>query len=49
MSTVRVVQSGIVTTDAVREIGECFSKIIDGVGVELDGEQTSSFRSSVIE
>ena len=31
MSTVQVVQSGIVTTDSVREIGECFSQIGQGV------------------
>ena len=53
MSTVQVVQSGIVTTDAVREIGSVSPKLdktcIDGVSVELDGEQTSRFRSSVTE
>ena len=57
MSTVQVVQSWIVTTHAVREMGECKGSVspkldkacIDGVSVELDGEQTSSFRSSVIE
>ena len=57
MSTVQVVQSRIVTTDAVREMGECKGSVspkldkacIDGVSVDLDGEQTSSFRSSVIE
>ena len=56
MSAVQVVQSGIVTTDAVREMGECKGSVspkldkacIDGDSVELDGEQTSSFRSSVI-
>ena len=31
VSTVQIVQSGIVTTDAVREIGECFSQIGQGV------------------
>ena len=31
MSTVQVVQSGIIITDAVREIGQCFSKLGQGV------------------
>ena len=47
----------VVTTDAVREMGECKGSVspkldkacIDGDRVDLDGEQISRFRSSVIE
>ena len=57
MSAAQIVQSGIVTTDAVREMGECKGSVspkldkacTDGYSEELDGEQTSRFRSSVIE
>ena len=56
MSTVQVLQSGIVTTDAVREMGKCKGSVspkldkpcIDGDSEELDEEQTSRFRSSVL-
>ena len=45
------------STDSVREMGECKGSVspkldkacIDGDRVDLDGEQTSRFRSSVIE
>ena len=54
MSTVQVVQSGIVTTDAVREMGECKGSVspkldkacIDGDRVDLDGEQENRRQGS---
>ena len=57
MSAAQIVQSGIVTTDAVREMGECKGSVspkldkacIDGDSEEFDGKQTSRFRSSAIE